>query len=172
MDAINKADFINSVASGNNVPCPNCGTSNGADSNFCIACGTKLAAIKEVVNNAPAFEPAKEAFAPVAEEAEPAKEAFAPVAEEAEPAKEAFAPVVEQVKLAKEAFASVKEAFQPAQETAEPVKEAFQPVNEEIVPVKKTVAPAIGKYVEPSCVFAQGLPEWSIEPPQVMVRRH
>lgn len=28
------------------------------------------------------------------------------------------------------------------------------------------------KYVEPNNVFAQGLPSWSIEPPQVMVRRH
>ena len=27
------------------------------------------------------------------------------------------------------------------------------------------------KYIEPEHVFAQGLPEWSIEPPQVMVRR-
>ena len=28
------------------------------------------------------------------------------------------------------------------------------------------------KYVEPSTVFAQGLPEWSIEQPPVLVRRH
>lgn len=28
------------------------------------------------------------------------------------------------------------------------------------------------KYVEPGNVFAQGLPDWNIEPPQVMVRRH
>lgn len=27
------------------------------------------------------------------------------------------------------------------------------------------------KYVPPASAFAQGLPEWSIEPPQVMVRR-
>ena len=27
------------------------------------------------------------------------------------------------------------------------------------------------KYVEPNNIFAQGLPNWSIEPPQVMVRR-
>ena len=26
-------------------------------------------------------------------------------------------------------------------------------------------------YVEPDCVFADGLPEWDIVPPQVMVRR-
>ncbi len=28
------------------------------------------------------------------------------------------------------------------------------------------------KYVEPVNVFAEGLPEWSVEPPQVVVRRH
>lgn len=27
-------------------------------------------------------------------------------------------------------------------------------------------------YVEPKSVFAEGLPEWTLEPPQVMVRRH
>jgi predicted amidophosphoribosyltransferase len=26
-------------------------------------------------------------------------------------------------------------------------------------------------YIEPSTVFAEGLPEWSIEPPSVVVRR-
>lgn len=41
---------------------------------------------------------------------------------------------------------------------------AFEPAKES--PVKAV------KYVEPNNVFAQGLPSWSIEPPQVMVRRH
>lgn len=27
------------------------------------------------------------------------------------------------------------------------------------------------KYIEPESVFAEGLPEWNIEPPQVVVRR-
>lgn len=39
--------------------------------------------------------------------------------------------------------------------------------------VKDTETPAkTFKYVEPNTVFAEGLPDWSIEPPQVMVRRH
>lgn len=42
---------------------------------------------------------------------------------------------------------------------------AFEQVKE-----KKTSARA-SRYVEPNHVFAEGLPEWSIEPPQVMVRR-
>lgn len=28
------------------------------------------------------------------------------------------------------------------------------------------------RYVEPNSAFAEGLPAWSIEPPQAMVRRH
>lgn len=96
MDAKSRANFINSVAAGTNVPCPKCGASNKSDSKFCISCGAELTVPQGNVNNTPAFEPAKEAVAPV-----------------------------------------------------------------------KTA-----KYVEPNNVFAQGLPEWSIEPPQVMVRRH
>ena len=37
---------------------------------------------------------------------------------------------------------------------------------------KETVAVTSAKYTEPESVFAQGLPAWSIEPPQIMVRRH
>ena len=37
--------------------------------------------------------------------------------------------------------------------------------------IKEATAKAV-KYVAPSNAFAQGLPDWSIEPPQVMVRRH
>lgn len=33
-------------------------------------------------------------------------------------------------------------------------------------------AKKIVKYVEPSKVFAEGLPDWDIVPPQVVVRRH
>lgn len=94
MDAKSRANFINSVASGTNVPCPKCGTNNKPDSKFCISCGAEITVAQEAKNNAPAFAPAQEA----------------------------------------------------------PVKEV--------------------KYVEPNNAFAQGLPNWSIEPPQVMVRRH
>lgn len=95
MDAKSRADFINSVASGTNVPCPECGTSNKSDSKFCISCGAEITVHKEVKNNTPAFEPAKE--------------------------------------------------LDTSAKTA--------------------------KYTEPNNVFAQGLPSWSIEPPQVVVRR-
>ncbi len=155
MDATTKANFINSVASGNEIPCPNCGANNKAGSKFCITCGTPLA-VEPVKEEAPAF-------APVQEEA-PAKEeapAFTPVQEEA-PAKEeapAFAPVQEEAPAKEEA-----PAFAPVQE---------QPKVKEAPPEKKEVKKAAPKssYKEPESVFAQGLPEWDIVPPQIMVRR-
>ena len=56
------------------------------------------------------------------------------------------------------AFASVNP--QPARQAA---PQPAAPKPEQPAPVKK--------YVEPSAAFAEGLPEWSIEPPQVVVRR-
>ncbi len=97
MDAKSKANFINSVADGQSVVCPQCGAQNQAGSKFCITCGQPIEAAKPA-DAAPAFAPAAEPEAAAA-------------------------------------------------------------------PEKKV------KYVEPDNVFAQGLPDWSIEPPQVLVRR-
>ena len=58
------------------------------------------------------------------------------------------------------AFASVPAEEKAPASTNEP---AFTP--------SKTEEAAPVKYVEPENVFAQGLPEWSLEPPQVVVRR-
>lgn len=59
------------------------------------------------------------------------------------------------------AFASVP--AEKENEAAKADEPAFTPAKaEEAAPVK---------YVEPENVFAQGLPEWSLEPPQVVVRR-
>lgn len=96
MDAKSRASFINSVAAGNNIPCPQCGASNKEDSKFCVSCGAEIVSAQKAETSTPAFETVKESAVPV-----------------------------------------------------------------------KAV-----KYVEPTSVFAQGLPEWSIEPPQVLVRRH
>ena len=37
--------------------------------------------------------------------------------------------------------------------------------------VENAVTDKTRKYVEPNNAFAQGLPEWSLEPPQVAIRR-
>ncbi|MCD7754802.1 MAG: zinc ribbon domain-containing protein [Firmicutes bacterium] len=94
MDAKSKANFINSVAAGQVVPCPRCGTANKPGSKTCVSCGADIVV-------------AETSAAP----------AFAAVAE------------TEQMQTA-------------------------------------------SKYVEPTSVFADGLPDWDIVPPQVMVRRH
>lgn len=51
------------------------------------------------------------------------------------------------------------------QETSSANAPAFQQVKEKETPAQ------VSQYIEPNNVFAEGLPEWSIEPPQVMVRR-
>ena len=129
MDAKSKANFINSVASGEKIPCPECGQLNKSDSKFCSFCGCEIKSPEEV-------KPADSAFPTVAPEQPAAVSAFpaaAPAESPADSAPASSAP----------AFEKTKEA----------------PVKEE-------------PYVEPPTAFAQGLPEWTIEPPQVVVRRH
>ena len=109
MDAKTKANFINSVAEGEGIPCPQCDALNKPGAKFCTTCGT-----------------------PIEKPAEPSGGA----------------------------------AFKPVEETNEKPAVSAQ---EEIKPAAKPAA--VSRYKEPESVFAQGLPEWSIEPPQVMVRR-
>lgn len=54
--------------------------------------------------------------------------------------------------------------------TAHPNSQTSIPAFEQVKGSETPAQPV--KYVEPSTVFAEGLPDWSIEPPQVMVRRH
>ncbi len=119
MDAKSRANFINSVADGSLVPCPNCGSANKPEAKFCVTCGSAMAAPK-AADNTPAFGPATD---------KSNTPAFAP----------ASAPA--------DNNAAAAPAFAPAP------------------------AAPVSTYVEPASVFAEGLPEWSLEPPQVMVRR-
>lgn len=74
------------------------------------------------------------------------------------------------------AFAPVALDNTPKEEAAP----AFAPAVKEESSENKEAAPAFAPveqkpekpYVEPESVFAQGLPAWSLEPPQVVVRRH
>ena len=147
MDAKFRANFINSIAGGKKVPCPECNTLNEPGSRFCESCGTPLVQKAPVVEETP-FELVKEepAFEPIEE-----KPAFEPVTEEP-----AFEPAEE------------KPAFEPAEE-----KPAFTPIKKkpEVKKEPAKVKPAPVVYEEEPSVFAQGLPEWDIVPPQVVVRR-
>ena len=158
MDA--NADFINAVAAGQNLICPQCGTLNESDSKFCYACGTRLSPAPAPA----AFAPATPAFeAPVSE---PAPVAFAP----ATPAFEAPAS-----EPAPAAFAPATPAFEAP--VSEPAPVAFAPASPEPAAPVSEPAPVVfaaeaeDSYDERELAFARGLPEWTIEPPQVMVRR-
>lgn len=142
MDARSKANFINSVAGGQGIPCPNCNTLNEADSKFCIACGTQLVQ-KKSENTMP--------FAA----AEPVQEPIpTPVAEP------------DQEKEATPASTLSRQPFP----TAEPVQPRPVQSRQKQAEQPKSAAPTV-KYIEPESVFAEGLPSWDIEPPQVVVRR-
>lgn len=55
------------------------------------------------------------------------------------------------------------EITSPATKEPKNTAPAFEPVKES--------APKAPAYEEPSSAFAHGLPEWSLEPPQVVIRR-
>lgn len=86
MDAKSKANFINSVASGQKIPCPNCNSLNRSDSSFCTFCGTKLEGIpieaaREKPNTSTAY--AQSNSEEIAVTTEPKNEiAFAPIQDE------------------------------------------------------------------------------------------
>ena len=165
MDAKSKANFINSVAGGQGIPCPNCNTLNEADSRFCIACGTPLSQ-KKPENAVPfaAAEPVQEPT-PAAELSQEPAFAAAPSQEKepvpaAEPSQQPFS-TAEQ---------SQQQPFAAAEPSRPPVRPRPVQSRTKQAEQPKSAAPTV-KYVEPESVFAEGLPSWDIEPPQVVVRR-
>ena len=171
MDAKSKAEFINSVASGQEIVCGNCGTRASGRGSFCSACGAQL---NKVTPEASAPENNAPAFAPVSEE--PASEAaFSPVLVSEEPVSEAaFSPVlVSEEPVSEVPFSPVLVSEEPASEVPfNPVTVSEAPASEEPVGAARSGKKVPeSRYVEPNNVFAQGLPDWDIVPPQVMVRR-
>lgn len=169
MDAKSKANFINSVAGGQGIPCPNCNTLNEADSRFCIACGTPLSQ-KKPENAVPfaAAEPVQEPTptSAAASSQEPTPTPAAAPSQEKEPVP-AAEPSQQPFPTAEPSQQQPFAAAEPSRSPVRPrpvqsrTKQAEQP---------KSAAPT-EKYVEPESVFAEGLPSWDIEPPQVVVRR-
>lgn len=156
MDAKMRANFINSVAGGQKIPCPSCNTLNKADSRFCITCGTKLGGVDQEM--------------PVMTE----QKITCPSCKTLNDGDSLFC-VACGTKL--DSIPSTTEASSGA---------AFSPVTEKPIvansepsvvkkPEKKTafkfVEPEVLDVEEPPSVFAEGLPSWDIVPPQVMVRR-
>lgn len=114
MDAKSKADFINSVAAGSMILCPQCGATNKPNCKFCTSCGAKIAVSAE---------------------------------KPMMPLPECMFEVKEDTPLLKVGLNSQSEVQSK---------------------IKKEKAP---DYVEPNNAFASGLPEWTVEPPQIVVRR-
>lgn len=119
MDAKAKANFINSVAGKQKIPCPNCNSLNDEDAIFCNICGTKIGNEQDEAV-APAFAPARTREMHFTTETQGGEQKF-------------------QTDVAKPAFQMV------------------MPEQEEVT--------------ERISVFAEGLPNWDVLPPQVAVRR-
>ena len=179
MDAKSKASFINSIAAGQIIPCPNCNTANKPDSRYCIACGTRLVKPSAApVETAPVPSPPPEFHTPIFETAEAdagVSSAFAPADTADEPiytpdaSDIAFTPAAENTSPFAPAQENSAPAFTPAAENTSP----FTPAQESAAPAFAP-APAAEKPVETedeTSAFANGLPSWDIVPPQIMVRR-
>lgn len=179
MDARSKANFINSVAGGQGIPCPNCNTLNEADSRFCIACGTPLSS-KKPENAVPfaAAEPVQEPT-PTPAAASSQEPTPTPAAELSQ--EPAFAEAPSQEKEPVPAAEPSQQPFPTAEPSQQQPFAAAEPSRPPVRPrpvqsrtkqaeQPKPAAPTV-KYVEPESVFAEGLPSWDIEPPQVVVRR-
>lgn len=214
MDVKSKANFINSVASGQGMPCPNCNTLNKSDSRFCTACGTKLESAtpqenlqcpncntvnkadsrfcigcgaelnqKASIDTAPAFATVKEQPAENAEPNTVDEEATEGLAD-ATDTTPAFAAAEEQPTEDAEPNTVTEEVTEkladatdmaPAFATVEARSEEIPEKNVEVNETSKAVEPIfVQEEIDDDSVsvFAQGLPEWNLEPPQVMVRRH
>lgn len=148
MDGKSKANFINSVAGGQKRPCPNCNTLNEQDARFCISCGMKL--------NGP-----ETAEIP----GEEAPKLFCPNCGTKNERDSRFC-----TSCGAEIGQELEDSGGNGTSQSSPVP--FQKVSDA---GKK---PAFGKVMleVPACeeeesVFAKGLPDWDIVPPQVMVRR-
>lgn len=173
MDTNKNADFINSVASGERIPCPQCGSPNRPNGKFCVYCGSTL----NFQNEAQA-EPTQTTTKPTQSNT-PLKDAFATTKTQS-PAP-AFAPIkssqtepnasAEKEKSTSPAFPCANKADKTQSHTAksEPIKQTKNAAPA-FAPVPK-VTENVNKYEEPESVFAQGLPKWDLEPPQIKVRR-
>lgn len=198
MDAKDNASFINSAANEMPVTCVKCGASNKSGNKFCTSCGAALSIGQDSQADTPAFESVQEEIsvqtsASQSDSTQASASLFADFYEWMD-SKLNPAPVPKSVPQPTSVVGTVPspqsepqlglnkgEAQIPGstselkseQVEAETLKSELTPEEETLpkaVQEKKTLKETF-RYVEPNTVFASGLPEWSIEPPQVMVRR-
>lgn len=160
-----------------NTRCPVCQAEIMPDALFCFSCGARLDEVGEDVyipqEEEDAYIPQEEADAFVPQEEEGA---FVPQEEAAAfiPQKETAAFVPQEENVPNNSMNTGAPAFNPV--AKKPVKPAPQrtPVQREKKPVQKRIInfAVPEEDTEEVSVFAQGLPEWDIVPPQVPVRRN
>lgn len=157
MNAKLRADFINSVAVGQRIPCPSCNTLNDSNAGYCTTCGHPL-------NGAAAGLEEKKIICPICSTENLSGSPFC---------------VACGLK-----FEDAQMSSQSDQQKGSQVP-AFNSVSSEeksqVAATSQNNSSAGGrvfKYAETvvvdeeeASVFAQGLPAWNIVPPQIMVRR-
>lgn len=145
MNGISNTDMVNLAAAGESIQCASCGTMNKYGNKFCIKCGSGL------IYGAP--EADKSSASASVPFAEAVSETNSSTAQEGE----VFA----------KAVSDTKEAFKSA--SGGGTDDTAKDKKSDGLPFAKVAKHAAEP--EEVSVFAQGLPEWNIEPPQVMVRR-
>lgn len=141
MDAKSKANFINSVVAGQKIPCPNCNALNDADSIYCFSCGTQI-------TNLDSQKHSMEENVNVntnEEQTDFHKNNSAP------------------------AFATVSNS--KSEIKAENLESTHQFQRDVSTSAFRMAQPEPEEEVEEVSVFAEGLPDWDVVPPQVVVRR-
>ncbi|MFQ8892996.1 MAG: hypothetical protein ACLR8H_11540 [Clostridium sp.] len=141
MDAKSKANFINSVASRQKIPCPVCSTLNEFDSKYCYMCGAQL--INASVNPENDEVTSKQCTTSL-EKVTKTNETM----NNAQKKDNTLAP-----------FEPIEKS-QMANDKAQTSKPAF-----DMFSVAETEEP------EEISTFAQGLPSWDVVPPQIVIRR-
>lgn len=159
MDAKSKANFINSVASRQKIPCPVCNELNEFDSRYCYMCGAQLInASANPTNDEVTSQKLTTTLEDVAKtyETEIKSESNINSAEKKDNTSTAFEPIKE-TQMVNDNIEEKRSIKNTASKASKPAFDVFS--------VAATEEP------EEVSVFAQGLPSWDLVPPQIVVRR-
>lgn len=181
MDARARAKFINSVAGGQNICCPQCKAINDPGSRFCFSCGSPLAQtfvqpVKEpeiccpkckAVND-PGSKFCFSCGALIEQAAVPGEAApkGKPIPKAESRAEMENVPGRDRV-----SETDHLPKIDNASRAGKASRVVHMPNAEGISKTQNIPIPAVEVNDEPESVFAEGLPSWSVEPPVIMVRR-
>lgn len=164
MEIQSRANYINSVASGQKIPCPICDCLNESGTMFCVTCGCNL---NDILSQATV---ARQSVVPVQSAA---------VRQPAVPSQVASSQSVAMRQTVVEGQPALQTTTQNqtvAFQTAEVPKQSIPKIDAnafktEEEQVFQEIASTQEMMEDSVNAFAKGLPDWSIVPPHVMVRR-